>query len=84
MPAVEDRVDHLEIALQNFIHSVGIEFNKAYNSNEEFKLEMKEFKDEMREFKDEMKEFKDEMLDHRALWDLFDYPEWTKLEERFS
>ncbi|MCC5815816.1 MAG: hypothetical protein JJT78_13770 [Leptospira sp.] len=65
MPAVEDRVDHLEIALQNFIHSVGIEFNKAYNSNEEFKLEMKEFKDEMREFKDEMKEFKDEMREFK-------------------
>ena len=28
--------------------------------------------------------FKGEMLDHRALWDLFDYPEWTALEERFS
>ncbi len=24
------------------------------------------------------------MLDHRALWDLFDYPEWTALEDRFK
>jgi len=24
------------------------------------------------------------MLDHRALWDLFDYPEWTALEDRFN
>ena len=61
MPTTEERVDRLEIALQNFIHSVGIEFNKAYNSNEQFKEEMKEFKREMKDFKDEMKEFKEEM-----------------------
>jgi len=24
------------------------------------------------------------MLDHRALWDRFDYPEWTALEDRFN
>jgi 2-methylisocitrate lyase-like PEP mutase family enzyme len=24
------------------------------------------------------------MLDHRALWDLFDYPQWTALEDRFT
>ncbi|KMK64886.1 oxaloacetate decarboxylase [Puniceibacterium sp. IMCC21224] len=24
------------------------------------------------------------MLDHRALWNLFDYPEWTALEDRFK
>ena len=24
------------------------------------------------------------MLDHRALWNLFDYPRWTALEERYS
>lgn len=24
------------------------------------------------------------MMDHRALWDLFDYPQWTALEDRFT
>ena len=68
MAAVIDRVDRLEEALANFITSVGIEFNKVYNSQlrteaelRAFKEEMREFKDEMREFKDEMREFKDEM-----------------------
>ncbi len=65
MPALEERVDNLEIALQNFIHSVGIEFNKSYNSTEEFKAEMKEFKAEMKDFKDEMKDFKDEMKEFK-------------------
>ncbi len=65
MPATEERVDRLEIALESFIRNVGIEFNKAYNSNEEFKLEMKEFKLEMKEFKDEMKEFKNEMKEFK-------------------
>lgn len=26
---------------------------------------------------------KNQMLDHRALWNLFDYPEWTTLEARY-
>lgn len=28
--------------------------------------------------------FADRMVDHRGLWDLFDYPAWTALESRFS
>lgn len=28
--------------------------------------------------------FADRMLDHRGLWNLFDYPQWTRLENRFS
>ena len=28
--------------------------------------------------------FSEKMLDHRALWDLFDYPQWTRLEDKFS
>jgi len=32
MPQVEERVDRLEQTLQSFITSVGIEFNKLYNS----------------------------------------------------
>ena len=27
---------------------------------------------------------RDAMLDHRALWNLFDYPQWTALEDRYS
>ena len=28
--------------------------------------------------------FRDQMLDHQGLWSLFDYPEWTSLEARFT
>ena len=28
--------------------------------------------------------FSDRMVDHRGLWDLFDYSEWTELEGRFA
>jgi carboxyvinyl-carboxyphosphonate phosphorylmutase len=28
--------------------------------------------------------FSSSMLDHRALWNLFDYPQWTALEDRYS
>ena len=28
--------------------------------------------------------FSDNMVDHRGLWNLFDYPGWTALEERFT
>jgi 2-methylisocitrate lyase-like PEP mutase family enzyme len=27
---------------------------------------------------------RNQMLDHRGLWDLFDYPNWTALEDRFT
>jgi hypothetical protein len=60
MTAVIERIDRLEEALANFITSVGIEFNKVYNSQLRTEAELREFKDEMREFKDEMREFKDE------------------------
>lgn len=29
-------------------------------------------------------EFADRMVEHRGLWDLFDYPTWTALERRFG
>jgi len=29
-------------------------------------------------------DFSDRMVSHRGLWDLFDYPQWTELEGRFS
>ena len=61
MPQVEERVDRLEQALQNFITSVGIEFNKLYNSQMRTEAELRAFKEEMTAFKDEMRAFKDEM-----------------------
>ena len=61
MTAVVERVDRLEEALADFVTSVGIEFNKLYNSQMRTEAEMRAFKDEMRVFKDEMGDFKDEM-----------------------
>ena len=60
MPQVEERVDRLEQALQNFITSVGIEFNKLYNSQMRTEAELRAFKEEMTAFKDEMRAFKEE------------------------
>ena len=72
MLEIEERVDRLEEAQHEFVLSVGIEFNKLYNSQMRteaelrvFKDEMKEFKDEMKVFKEEMKDFKDEMKDFK-------------------
>ena len=53
MATVIDRVDRLEEALANFITSVGIEFNKVYNSQLRTEAELRAFKEEMREFKEE-------------------------------
>ena len=71
MPQVEERVDRLEQTLQSFITSVGIEFNKLYNSQMRTEAELRAFKDEMRVFREEsegnrkamheeMRAFKDE------------------------
>jgi hypothetical protein len=61
MQTVEERVYRLEKVLEDFILSVGIEFNKLYNSQMRTEAEMRAFKEEMRAFKDEMKAFKEEM-----------------------
>jgi hypothetical protein len=58
---VVERIDRLEDVVQDFVTSVGIEFNKLYNSQMRTEAEMRAFKDEMRAFKDEMGAFKDEM-----------------------
>lgn len=72
MPVIEERVDRLERIVEEFVASVGVEFNKLYNSQmrteaelREFKNEMREFKNEMSDFKDEMREFKNEMSDFK-------------------
>jgi hypothetical protein len=49
MPTVEERVDRLEFVLEEFVRSVGIEFNKLYNSQMRTEAELRKFKDEMRE-----------------------------------
>ena len=54
MPQVEERVDRLEQALQSFITSVGIEFNKLYNSQMRTEAELRAFKDDMRRENREM------------------------------
>lgn len=49
MSEVEERVDRLEGIVQEFVTSVGIEFNKLYNSQMRTEAELRAFKDEMRE-----------------------------------
>ena len=61
MSAVVERVDRLKEALADFTTSVGIEFNKLYNSQLLTQRGMRQLQDEMREFKDEMRTFKDEV-----------------------
>ncbi len=61
MPVIEERVDRLERIVEEFVVSVGVEFNKLYNSQMRTEAELREFKDEMSEFKNEMGDFKNEM-----------------------
>ena len=60
MPVIEERVDRLERIVEEFVASVGVEFNKLYNSQMRTEAELREFKDEMNDFKDEMRGYKDE------------------------
>jgi len=61
MAAVVERVDRLEQAIQDFVTSVGIEFNKLYNSQMRTEAELRAFKDDMESFKNEMAGFKNGM-----------------------
>jgi hypothetical protein len=56
MSAVVERVDRLEDSIDRFIVSVGIEFNKLYNSQMRTEAELRAFKDEMRADRDEARE----------------------------
>lgn len=60
MSVVHERVDRLEDALEHFVVSVGIEFNKLYNSQMRTEAELRAFKNEMSDFKDEMRKYKEE------------------------
>lgn len=57
MSTVIERVDRLEEALANFVTSVGIEFNKAYNSQLRTEAELREFKEEMRLYREDTQAF---------------------------
>ena len=61
MPAVEERVDRLEDSIDRFITSVGIEFNKLYNSQMRTEAELRSFKDDMSQRKDEWRQQNREM-----------------------
>ncbi|MEE4379899.1 MAG: hypothetical protein V2J55_20620 [Candidatus Competibacteraceae bacterium] len=61
MAEIEERVDRLEEVLQQFVTSVGIEFNKLYNSQMRTETELRAFKDEMKDFKDENRRMNREM-----------------------
>jgi ABC-type amino acid transport substrate-binding protein len=54
MPAVEERVDRLEEAIDRFVANVGVEFNKLYNSQMRTEAELRELKEENRRDKREM------------------------------
>ena len=82
MPEVQERVSRLEKVLEEFIRSVGIEFNKLYNSQMRTEAELREFKEEMRAFREEserdrkalheeMKEFKEEMREFKERMEEF-------------
>lgn len=68
MPSINERVDNLEIALEECAKNISllsISQRQTEKELREFKEEMREFKNEMLEFKGEMKDFKDEMLRFR-------------------
>jgi len=65
MITIEEKVNHLDQALEEFIHQTNFSINTLTREMLDFKNETKDFKDEMLDFKNEMKDFKDEMLDFK-------------------
>ena len=51
---VAERVDHLDEVLDEFITSVGIEFNKLYNSQMRTEAELRAFREDTQAFKDDL------------------------------
>ena len=87
MPTVEQKVDSLQKAIEDFVRNTGVEFNKVYNlqmQNEldtiNLKKEMKVFKDEMADFKDEMADFKDEMTGFKD--EMIDFKEENRKQNK--
>ena len=56
---VAERVDHLDEVLSEFITSVGIEFNKLYNSQMRTEAELRAFKEDTQAFKEEMRVYRE-------------------------
>ncbi|MFO1429080.1 MAG: hypothetical protein U1F76_02895 [Candidatus Competibacteraceae bacterium] len=69
MATVIERVDRLAEALANFVTSVGIEFNKVYNSQLRTEAELRAFQEEMRLYREraeaDMLAFQEEMRLYR-------------------
>jgi len=61
MPTVEQKVDSLKKAIEDFVKYTGIEFNKVYNLQMQNEIDIKNLSEEMKVFKDEMSDFKKEM-----------------------
>lgn len=80
MPAVEEKVNRLESVLEEFIKSVGIEFNKLYNSQLRTEAELRAFKEEMTSFKEEMSAFKEEMREETKRKN----KEWSNLAKKMG
>ena len=60
MPVIEERVDRLERIVEEFVASVGVEFNKLYNSQMRTEAELGNSRTRCTILKDEMRGFKDE------------------------
>ena len=56
---VAERVDHLDEVLNEFITSVGIEFNKLYNSQMRTEAELRAFGEDTQAFKEEMRAYRE-------------------------
>ena len=56
---VAERVDHLDEVLSEFVTSVGIEFNKLYNSQMRTEAELRAFKEDTQAFKEEMRAYRE-------------------------
>ncbi len=61
MPTVEQKVDSLKKAIEDFVKYTGIEFNKVYNLQMRNEIDIKNLKDEMSDFKEEMRKQNKEM-----------------------
>jgi len=62
MPEVEEKVYRLEVVLEEFIKSTGIEFNKLYNAQLRTEMELQEFK---KRIEDDRKAFEERLEKER-------------------
>ncbi|MFN3741008.1 MAG: hypothetical protein ACK4TF_10140, partial [Thermodesulfovibrionales bacterium] len=88
---VKERVSRLEEVLEEFVKSVGIEFNKLYNSQMRTEAELRAFKEEMRAFKEEMSNYRKQQDEDWKKWreEMDNYKkqqdeEWKKWRKEWS